>query len=94
MYVINAGSRNGTLDKLNIRTGHETAKDALAALQRHMRGQGHEALVSVQGEDGLYVYLDQNDADRDGDGSRAFAIIEPANAGNSLQNRSELEGHV
>ena len=75
MYLIDAGSLNGTLEKLGIRAGHETVEDALAALRRHLRGQGHEDLVALRCEDGVYVYPSREDAERDPDGSRALAVV-------------------
>jgi hypothetical protein len=72
-FAINAGPHNGNLDTLKIRTGHDTAADALAAFQRYLRGN---RLVAVQNPDGLYVYMTQEEADRDPDGSYATAVIE------------------
>jgi hypothetical protein len=75
-FSINAGAHDGTLDTLQIRTGHATANGALSTLRRYMAGQGYESLVAMPCEDGVYVYLAQNDADRDPDGSHAFAVID------------------
>lgn len=80
MYSISAGSHDGTLDTLDIRTGHATSGDALAALRRYLRGLGHTDLIVIECDDGDYVYLSQEGADADDTGAYAEAVIAPDEA--------------
>lgn len=75
MYTIDAGSYNGTLERLGIRAGHESKASALRALKR---ASGHQDLYYKPGADGeWYVYADEETRDRDDDDSAAIAVIEP-----------------
>ena len=77
-YAIRAGHLDSILIQRRQRTGHATVRDALVALARVMPilgGISADDLVTVKTDDGTYVYVDQEAADRDDTGASASAVI-------------------
>ena len=58
----------------------DTALDMVrtAMIQCRQSATGADDMVEIEVEDGVYCYYDQEDADRDDTGARAFAHIAPA----------------
>ena len=74
-YRISAGQYEGTLRACGVSlTGRESVDEAIAAC-RAVCQLGDEPVVVEGGDDEHYVYRDQEDADRDQDGSRAVIVV-------------------
>lgn len=74
-YRIRAGQYEGTLRACGVSlTGRDSVDEAVGAC-RAVCYLGDEPVVVEGGDDEHYVYRDQEDADRDQDGSRAVIVV-------------------
>lgn len=74
-YTIKAGQYEGTLRACGVSlTDRASVREAVSACRAVCR-LGDAPVIVEGGDDEHYVYRDQDDADRDQDGSRAVIVV-------------------